>query len=258
MALTGSTIVNAINAAKNIAANATGWATRVNTVFTALEQNLGSAAEKDAGTTGAGKVLEIGASGNIDYRVMPHATETQAGAMEIASGPEAVAGISRTVAVAPAGLKFAADNASWFKSSTPNSSESQRGMVELATALETERGVDRTRAVTPYSLLHSDYRVLAWGIVNSGATGTSGWQGRGISLIGKGGAGTYTVYIATANRPLSWHWYCPVVSLLGTGSERRWHIRVEGRAAGSFDVDTTQENNVKADHDFTFVLLGVK
>ena len=258
MALAGSRIRNAIAAAQNIAANATGWATRVNNALGALRDNLGTAAEKDAGTTGAGKLLEIGAGGNIDYRVLPAATHDADGAVRLArttDDSDANWKANNRDAVTPAGLVAAFPQ---LIPATAQASETARGVVELATLEETTAGVSRDRAVTPYGLLKSDYRVLAWTRVS--ANGAA--QGKGVtsvvrrSNVGGQAKGTYRVNIATANRPVATHWFCPVATLVGTGRERRWHIRIGAVGAGYFEVETTEENNVGNWHSFNAWLIG--
>ena len=79
--------------------------------------------------------------------VVPDASETVKGKVELATTAEATTGTDTTRAVTPAGLAAAVG------SLVPDASETVKGKVELATTTEAAAGTDTVRAVTPAGLL---------------------------------------------------------------------------------------------------------
>lgn len=78
--------------------------------------------------------------------VVPDASETVKGKVELATTTEATTGTDTTRAVTPAGLAAAVG------SLVPDASTTVKGKVELATNAETATGTDTVRAVTPAAL----------------------------------------------------------------------------------------------------------
>lgn len=76
--------------------------------------------------------------------VIPNASDTQKGIVELATIGEVTAGTDNSRAVTPASLKDGLV--------LPTASDTQKGIVELASSGETSTGTDATRAVTPAGL----------------------------------------------------------------------------------------------------------
>lgn len=100
--------------------------------------------------------------------VVPDATETAKGIVELATTAEATTGTSTTLVVTPAGLKTVADTkantihthtasqvtdlTATVNSLVPDASETVKGRVELATSAEAVTGTSTTLVVTPAGL----------------------------------------------------------------------------------------------------------
>ena len=92
-----------------ITGSSVGWATAVVALLRKLKSDdpgnpFGTAALKDVGTA-QGNLAELGAGGRFDAARLPAASETGAGAVELATLAEARTGTDTTRAVTPAGVR---------------------------------------------------------------------------------------------------------------------------------------------------------
>ena len=115
----------------NLTGNATGWASRVQSILDSLAESSGnpwgSAALKDTGTA-SGDIPLLGAGGLLARERLPAASETEAGILEIASNAEMVAGTDNTRVITPLRLQEKV------------ATTTQRGLVRKATTAERDAG----------------------------------------------------------------------------------------------------------------------
>lgn len=125
--------------------------------------NIGNGAELFAGITltGANQFRTL-VSGNdsliitegleeIDFSVVP-ASETVAGAIEIATQTEVDAGTDGVKAVTPLTLLSSITTILSNPANLPDATETQKGVAEIATQAETDAGTDDERFITPLKL----------------------------------------------------------------------------------------------------------
>ena len=187
--------------------------------------------------------------------LMPDASETVKGKVELATSAETITGTDAVRAVTPAGLqaKVASDTA--------------KGIVELATSAETITGTDTARAVTPAGLQAKVASDTAQGIVELATsaetiTGTdtaravtpaglsavlSGIQENKLTATGSTGSTTYTAtltssttpqlaFVAPASGKVLIHWGSYIVNSASSGiAYMSWEIRA-GSTLGSGSV----------------------
>lgn len=173
------TLLAAINA--TIAGLGTGDLTRAlaDTLYLALA-NAGTAATADTGTN-ENDIPVLGPGGVLDDGVLPDATISQQGVVELATNAETETGTDSQRAVTPAGFRAAGDarytqpsdlgtaaaedvgtasgdipvlgtGGELDEDRLPSATTTAKGAVELATNSEAGAGTDTTRAITPSSL----------------------------------------------------------------------------------------------------------